>query len=31
MMDVYGWTISEEGEAGKGAKFVIRLPPPPKD
>jgi PAS domain S-box-containing protein len=28
MMDVYGWTITEEGEPGKGAKFVIRVPPP---
>jgi PAS domain S-box-containing protein len=28
MMDVYRWTITEEGEPGKGAKFVIRLPPP---
>ena len=26
MMDVYGWTITEEGEPGKGAKFIIRLP-----
>ena len=25
MMDVYGWTITEEGEPGKGAKFVISL------
>jgi PAS domain S-box-containing protein len=25
MMDVYGWTITEEGEAGKGAKFVITI------
>jgi signal transduction histidine kinase len=27
MLDVYGWTITEEGEPGKGAKFIIRLPP----
>jgi PAS domain S-box-containing protein len=26
MMDVYGWTITEEGEPGKGAKFVITIP-----
>lgn len=26
MMDIYGWTITEEGEPGKGAKFIIRLP-----
>ena len=26
MIDVYGWTISEEGEQGKGAKFVINIP-----
>jgi len=26
MMDVYGWTIQETGEAGKGAKFVITIP-----
>jgi signal transduction histidine kinase len=26
MMDVYGWTITEEGEAGKGARFVIAIP-----
>ena len=26
MIDVYGWTISEEGEPGKGAKFVITIP-----
>jgi PAS domain S-box-containing protein len=26
MMDVYGWTITEEGEEGKGAKFVISIP-----
>lgn len=26
MIEVYGWTISEEGEVGKGAKFVITIP-----
>jgi K+-sensing histidine kinase KdpD len=26
MMDVYGWTIIEEGEQGKGAKFTIAIP-----
>ena len=26
MIEVYGWTISEEGESGKGAKFVISIP-----
>ena len=26
MMDVYGWSITEEGEPGKGAKFVITIP-----
>ena len=26
MMSVYGWKITEEGEPGKGAKFVICLP-----
>jgi PAS domain S-box-containing protein len=26
MIQVYGWTISEEGEPGKGAKFVITIP-----
>jgi PAS domain S-box-containing protein len=25
MMDVYGWTITEEGEPGKGAKFVMTI------
>lgn len=29
VMEVYGWTITEEGEPGKGAKFVMHLPPPP--
>ncbi len=28
MIDVYGWTITEEGEPGKGVKFVIRLDGP---
>ncbi len=23
---VYGWTIIEDGESGKGAKFVISIP-----
>jgi len=26
MMDVYGWTIIEEGKVCKGAKFVISIP-----
>ncbi len=26
MIQVYGWTITEEGEPGKGAKFVITIP-----
>jgi signal transduction histidine kinase len=26
MMDVYGWTITEEGEQGKGANFIITIP-----
>jgi PAS domain S-box-containing protein len=26
MMDVYGWTIQEAGEPGKGAKFIITIP-----
>lgn len=26
MMDVYGWTIIEDGEHGKGAKFTITIP-----
>jgi len=25
MMDVYGWSITEEGEPGEGAKFIITL------
>ncbi len=26
MMDVYGWNITEEGEEGIGAKFVMTIP-----
>ena len=26
MMDIYGWSIVEEGEPGKGSKFVITIP-----
>jgi len=26
MVEVYGWTISEKGETGKGAKFNITIP-----
>jgi signal transduction histidine kinase len=26
MIEVYGWSIVEEGEPGKGAKFVITIP-----
>jgi signal transduction histidine kinase len=26
MMDFYGWTITETGEPGKGAKFTITIP-----
>ena len=26
MMEVYGWTIQETGEPGKGAKFVMTIP-----
>jgi signal transduction histidine kinase len=26
MIGVYGWSITEEGEPGKGAKFVISIP-----
>ncbi len=26
MMNVYGWTITEKGETGKGAKFTITIP-----
>jgi signal transduction histidine kinase len=25
--EMYGWTIAEEGEFGKGVRFVIRMPP----
>jgi signal transduction histidine kinase len=26
MVEVYGWTITEEGEPGKGAKLIITIP-----
>jgi signal transduction histidine kinase len=26
MIEVYSWTIIEEGEPGKGAKFTITIP-----
>lgn len=26
MLEVYGWTIEEEGKPGKGVKFVITIP-----
>ncbi len=26
MVEVYGWTLVEEGESGKGAKFVMTIP-----
>ena len=26
MVEVYGWTITENGEYGKGAKFIITIP-----
>ena len=26
MIEVYGWTIEENGQPGKGAKFTIRIP-----
>jgi signal transduction histidine kinase len=26
MMEVYGWTIQETGEPGKGARFIITIP-----
>ena len=26
MVEVYGWTITEEGEPGEGARFVIKIP-----
>ncbi len=25
-MDVYGWTIEENGQPGKGTKFTINIP-----
>jgi signal transduction histidine kinase len=28
ILQVYGWIISEEGEAGKGIRFVISMPEP---
>ena len=31
LMNVYGWTINETGEAGKEAKFVITIPKHNKD
>jgi signal transduction histidine kinase len=31
MIDIYGWNITEEGEQGKGAKFVITIPKFNKD
>jgi PAS domain S-box-containing protein len=31
MMDVFCWTITEEGEAGEGAKFVLTIPKLNKD
>jgi PAS domain S-box-containing protein len=31
MIDVYGWNIIEEGEPGKGVKFVITIPNHNKD
>jgi PAS domain S-box-containing protein len=31
MIEVYGWTIKEMGEPGKGAKFVITIPRINKD
>jgi PAS domain S-box-containing protein len=27
MVEVYGWSIQENGEPGKGARFIIRIPP----
>ncbi len=30
LMDVYGWTITEEGKPGEGAIFVITIPKPNK-
>jgi signal transduction histidine kinase len=26
MIEVYGWTITEEGKPGEGAKFIMRIP-----
>ena len=26
MMEVYGWTIQETGEPGRGAQFTITIP-----
>jgi PAS domain S-box-containing protein len=26
MIEVYGWTVNEEGKPGEGAKFIIRIP-----
>ncbi len=26
MMEIYGWTIEEDGEPGKGARFVMTIP-----
>jgi signal transduction histidine kinase len=26
MVEAYGWTITENGEEGKGARFVIKIP-----
>ncbi len=31
MIDIYGWSITEEGKQGKGAKFVITIPNYNKD
>ncbi|HCW07299.1 MAG TPA: hypothetical protein DGG95_08040 [Cytophagales bacterium] len=28
MLEVYGWTITEEGKPGEGARFVITIPTP---
>lgn len=28
MIEVYGWTIAESGEPGRGAKFIITIPTP---
>jgi PAS domain S-box-containing protein len=28
MLEVYGWTITEEGKPGEGARFVISIPSP---